>query len=241
MRATSIIYRRELATYLRSPIGWVIAAAALLLQGVLFKALTRGKPMLSADLLRMYFMTASIVTGVAAIILAIRLVSEERQNGSIVLLNTSPVSDTSIIAGKFLAALTFLAGILALSLYMPLLIQSDGKISNAQILVGYVGLFLFGAAYLAIGLFASALTRYQLVAAVIGAALGGVMVTFYFLASSLEPPFSTVVASLDAWWGHFDRGFMVGVLTLENVVYYLALTYFFLLLAVKTMEAKRWQ
>lgn len=241
MRATSIIFRRELATYVRSPVGWIIAAAALLIEGILFQAWGLSKTMLSADVLRQFFYTMSGVTMIVSIILSIRLVAEERQSHSIVLLNTSPISDVSIILGKYLAALVFLAGILALSVYMPLLIQVNGKISTAQILVGYLGLFLLGSAYLAIGLFASALTRYQVVAGVVGAGFGVVMVMFYQLAKKLDAPFSTVLSQLDAWWGHFDRGFMVGVLTLENVVYYLALTYFFLLLAVKTMEAKRWQ
>jgi ABC-2 type transport system permease protein len=241
MRATSIIFRRELGTYLRSPIGWIIVAAALLAEGILFQVYGLSKPMLSADLLRQFFMTMSIVTGFAAIILSIRLIAEERQNQSIVLLNTAPVTDVQIVLGKFFAALTFLAGILALSVYMPLLVQAGGKITTAQILVGYLGLLLFGAAYLAIGMFASALTRHQLVAAVVGTLLGVVMVLLYLLAKKLAPPFNTVLSQLDAWWGHFDRGFMVGVLTLSNVVFYLALTYFFLLLAVKTMEAKRWQ
>jgi ABC-2 type transport system permease protein len=242
MRAISIIYRREIATYLRSAAGWLIAAAALLIEGVLFEAFGLSKTgALSADVLRQFFYTMSGVTMITSIILSIRLVAEERQSHSIVLLNTSPISDTSIILGKFLAALTFRAGILALSFYMPLLIQVNGKISNAQILVGYIGLLLLGAADLAIGLFASALTRYQLIAGVLGAAFGTIMVMFFPLAKRLDPPFSTVIGQLDAWWGHFERGFMVGVLSLDNVVYYLALTYFFLLLAVKTMEAKRWQ
>ena len=240
MPATSIIFRRELASYVRSPVGWIIAAAALLVEGILFQAQGLSRAMLSADVLRMFFFTMSGVTMITAIILSIRLVAEERQSHSIVLLNTSPVSDVSIVIGKFLAALVFLAGILALSIYMPLLIQVNGKISTSQIIVGYLGLFLLGAAYLAIGLFASALTRHQLVAGVVAAGIGVAMVMFYPLAKKLDPPFSTVIGQLDAWWGHFDRGFMVGFLTLENVVYYLALTYFFLLLAVKTMEAKRW-
>jgi ABC-2 type transport system permease protein len=238
---TSIIFRRELAAYLRSPVGWLIAAAALLVQGILFQSRGLSKPMLSADILREFFMLMSGVTMITSVILSIRLVAEERSSHSIVLLNTSPVSDLSIVMGKFLAALVFLAGILALSIYMPLLIKVNGKISTAQILVGYLGLFLLGASYLAIGLFASALTRSQLVAGVVAAAIGVAMVTLYPLAKKLDAPFSTVLGSLDSWWGHFDLGFMVGVLTLENVVYYLALTYFFLLLAVKTMEAKRWQ
>lgn len=241
MRATSVIFRRELGTYLRSPIGWIIAAAALLIEGLLFQAFALSKTMLSAEVLRWFFWTMSGVTMGVAIVLSIRLVAEERQNNSIVLLNTSPVSDLAIVIGKYLAALVFLTAILALSCYMPILVKLNGKISTAQILVGYVGLFLIGAAFLAIGLFASALTRYQLVAAVIGLGISMAMVVFYPLSKKLDAPFDTAVGQLDAWWGHFDRGFMVGVLTLENVVYYLALTYFFLLLAVKTLEAKRWQ
>ena len=49
------------------------------------------------------------------------------------------------------------------------------------------------------------------------------------------------MSQADIWWGHYQSGFMVGVLNLQDVVFYLAMTYFFLLLAVKTLEAKRWQ
>ncbi len=241
MAATSIIYKRELATYVRSPIGWVIAASALLVQGILFQAYALPGEKLSADVLRQFFWTMSGVTMIVSIILAIRLIAEERQTHSIVLLNTSPVSDAQIVIGKFLAAATFLAVILALSLYMPLMIKVNGKITGAQIFVGYLGLWLLGASYLAIGLFASALTRHQLVAGVLGAMFGVVMTLLYPLAKKLDEPFKGVLSQMDTWWGHYQGGFMVGVLTLENVVYYLALTYFFLLLTVKTMEAKRWQ
>ena len=70
--ATSIVFRRELGTYLRSPIGWIIAAAALLIEGLLFQAFALSKPMLSADVLRWYFWTMSGVTMGVAIVLSIR-------------------------------------------------------------------------------------------------------------------------------------------------------------------------
>jgi ABC-2 type transport system permease protein len=158
-----------------------------------------------------------------------------------VLLNTSPVRDIEIVLGKFLAAFVFLSGITLLSLYMPLLIQVNGKITTSQILVGYVGLFLIGSASLAIGIFASALARHQLVAAAVGASLAGIMYLLYELAKKLPPPVSTVFQELGLWHVHFAGSFMQGVLSLKDIVYYLAVTYFFLLLAVKTMEAKRWQ
>jgi ABC-2 type transport system permease protein len=191
--------------------------------------------------LQRFFQFMSGTTVIAGIALSIRLVAEERQNGTLVLLNTSPVRDIEIVLGKFLAAFVFLSGIVLLSLYMPLLIQVHGKISTSQIVVGYIGLFLIGAASLAVGLFASSLVRHQLVAAALGASLAGILYLLYELAKKLPAPLSTVIQDLGLWHVHFAGSFMQGVFSLKDAVYYLAVTYFFLLLATKTMEAKRWQ
>lgn len=241
MRATSIIYRRELGHYFRSPIGWVIAAATLLVIGILFQAFAMQDNQYSAVVLENYFRWASGIPLFAGILLSFRLVSEERQNHSMTLLKTSPVRDAEIVAGKFLAALTFLSLVLVISIYMPILIKHAGKITWTQIFVGYLGLFLLGAATLAIGIFASALTRHQIVAALLGALFATVLVLLFPLAKRLDPPVRDVVQDLDMWWVHFQAGFGRGILNLKDVIYYLAVTYFFLLVATKTLEAKRWQ
>src|SRR5215212_4463879 len=145
MRATSIIFKRELQSYLRSPLAWVIACVLLLAQGIFFQAWALRGEQFSAVVLERFFFISSFVVGTASIILSFRLIGEERQNNSMVLLNTSPVRDTQIVLGKFFAALTFLTIMILLSLYMPILIKVNGKISGAQIVVGYLGLFLFGA------------------------------------------------------------------------------------------------
>jgi ABC-2 type transport system permease protein len=241
MRAISIIFRRELGAYLRSPIGWVVAAAFLLLDGALFQAYALGKQALSADVLAQFFMFTGICTGIAAVILSFRLVAEERVNHSMVLLNTSPIRDWEIIVGKYLASLVFLIGMLALSVYMPLLIKVNGKVTGAQIFVGYLGLVLFGSTCLAIGLFASALARHYLVAALAAALFVGLLCLLYQLALRVDPPLQGALSQLDLWWTHFQLGsFMRGVFNLKDLVFYMAMTYFFLLLSVKTLEAKRW-
>jgi ABC-2 type transport system permease protein len=241
MRATNIIYRRELSRYLRSPVGWIIAAVALLVSGILFEALALTGERLSADVLSQFFWGTSGVVITVGILLSFRLLAEERQNHTMVLLNTSPVRDAEIVVGKFLAAATFLAVILALSIYMPLLIKVNGKITWTQVFVGYLGLWLLGCTVLAIGVFASALTRQQIVAAVICAVIAIVMLLLYPLSKKLGSPVDGVLAELDLWWIHFQNGFMKSILNLKDVVYYVAVTYFFLLLAVKTLETKRWQ
>ena len=238
--ATITIFRRELGAYVRSPIGWIVASVTLALQGVLFQVFA-ARNTLAGDMLSNFFMWSSIVVVVAAVILSIRLISDERQSGALILLSTSPVREVEIIVGKFLAALAFLGLILLLSLYIPLLIKAEGKITPGQIAVSYLGLFLLGGASLAIGLFASSVARQPLVAAVLGAAITGLMAVFYQLSRLLDAPMKTVFAELDIWWIHFQAGFMRGVFDLKDLVYYLAVTYFFLLLSVKTMEAKRWQ
>jgi ABC-2 type transport system permease protein len=115
-----------------------------------------------------------------------------------------------------------------------------GKVSMEQIMVGYAGLLLMGSAVLAIGIFASSLTRHQLVAAAIALALVFLMSNIWPLAKQLDPPLSTTLSDLDLWWIRFRGGFEKGILNLKDVIYYVAVTYFFLLLATKTMEAKRW-
>jgi len=241
MRATSIIYRRELGAYLRSPYGWVIASLVLLIVGLLFQGYAMSGEMLSAYVLERYFYVASGIPLFGGVLLSFRLLSEERQNHSMVLLNTSPVRDSEIVIGKFLAALTFLAIMLALSVYLPILIKVNGKITWSQVMVGYVGMTLVGAATLAIGLFASAMTRQQLIAAVVAAAMVLVMCFIHLLANKVDPPLKEVIEQVDLWGMHYQYGFMKGVLNLKDVVYYLAATYFFLLLSIKTLEAKRWQ
>jgi ABC-2 type transport system permease protein len=241
MRAIRIIFRRELGTYLRSPFGWAIAAILLLLFGLLFQGYALSGEMLSAVVLERFFYVASGIPLVGGVLLSFRLLSEERQNHSMVLLNTSPVRDSDIVLGKFLAALAFLTIVLVLSVYMPILIKVNNKITSAQVIVGYVGLFLIGATTLAIGLFASSLTRQQLIAAVVAAALIVVLCFIHLLASKVDPPLKDVIEQLDLWWVHYQYGFMKGILNLKDVVYYVATTYFFLLLSVKTLEAKRWQ
>jgi len=189
-------------------------------------------------LARFFYTTSGLVT-IAAVALSIRLVAEERQSGTLVLLTTAPVRDWQIVAGKFLSAFVFLCGITLLSFYMPLLVLVNGRISWAQVGVGYLGLFLLGGAVLSIGLFASALTRSQLVAAVVASAVTGTMFLFWQLSQVLPPPFHGVFAGLAIHSRHF-QDFQWGILHLRDVVYYLALTYFFLLLSTKVMEARRW-
>ncbi len=240
MRNTLLVAEREIGAYARSLLGWAIAAAALLVEGIYFSAFGLTGTRMSADVLREFFNGASGVTMIVAVLMSIPLLAGERESGTLVLLNTAPIKDVEIVAGKYLAAFVMISVVTLLSLYMPLLIFVNGKVSLGHIAVGYAGIMSLGSAALAIGIFASALSRSQVMAAILGGLLLAVMVTLWLLAKVADPP---VAGFLSALALHHQRQFpfMTGVLKLENVVYYVAVTYFFLLAAVKTLEARRWR
>jgi ABC-2 type transport system permease protein len=241
MNGTLLIARRELRAYLASFLGFVAIAATILGEGLYFNALGLGTgPRLSADVLREFFNAATGGTMLLAIVLSMRLLAGEREAGTLVLLNTAPIKDSEIVAGKFLAALGLLFAKLVLTLHMPLLIFVNGKVSVGHILVGYLGVLLLGAAALAIGMFGSALARTQVVAVVVGGLILAVFVLLWMVARVTDPPLNTFISAL-AIHHERQRPFMTGVLRLENVVYYVGIAYFFLLAATKTLEARRWR
>lgn len=241
MSGTLLIAGRELRAYLRSPFGYVVMAAMLLIDGILFEGLALGgTPKLSAEVLQSFFNYTSGTTMIASILLSMRLLAEERQTGTFVLLNTAPVEDSAIVAGKFISAFAFVALLTGMTVYLPLLILVNGKISLGHIAVGYLGLLLLGAASVAIGLFGSALAKSQILAGVIGAGVLGTLILLWAVAAVTDPPLKEFLAFLAIHNLH-QYAFMRGLLRLEDVVFYLAVTYFFLLAATKTLEARRWR
>jgi len=240
MRNVLTIARRELMAYLQSPVGYVIVAVLLLIDGLLFNAFALGAGAhLSTNVLQQFFHFSSGVAVIAAILLSMRLFAEERQIGTMVLLRTAPVSEWEIVAGKFLSVLVFLGGMIALTVYMPLLIMVNGKVTIGHILIGYLGVLLIGTSAIAIGIFASALTRSQVLAAIVAGAIFVSLLICWLLARVTEPPLSSVFEHLAIHNLNF-RPFKEGVLHLRHVVYYLSVTYLFLLLSVRALAARRW-
>lgn len=237
---TLMLLRRELFATFRSPLGAVVMAGALLAEGIFFYYSALTEKLLSAEVLERFFYDASGVTMIAAVVLGMRLLAEERQTGTMTLLNTAPIRDHEIVLGKFLAAFLVILLTTVLSLYMPLLIFVHGKVSVGHILVGTLGLLLLGAATTSIGLFASALSRSQVVAALLGAVMTGGLLLFWILAKAVDPPLNELFGALALHHENF-RPFMAGTLNLGSTAYYLAVTYFFLLAATKTLEARRWR
>lgn len=235
------IMRRELGHYLRSPWGYVIIAAVLVLDGLLFNAWAIGDGQRrSSEVLEIFFYCASGTTITGSIFIAMRLIAEERQTGTMTLLTTSPLREYEIVLGKFGAAMAFLAVMTLLTAYMPALVMINGKVSLGHIAAGYLGVLLVGGASLALGLLCSAFAPNQLVAAILGAAVAVTFVLLWLLSRIASPPIDTLIAYLSLHDKHF-RPFMRGIISVQDVVFYISLTYVALLMATRVIEARRWR
>jgi ABC-2 type transport system permease protein len=236
-----LIVRRELGAYLRSMTGYIIVAAVLVIDGILFNAFALGGPdKRSADALRLFFYFSSGTTMIASVFISMRLLAEERQTGTLVLLASSPVRDREIVLGKFLSALIFLALLTLATVFMPMLLMVNGKVSLGHLAAGYLGLLLLGSATLAIGTFGSALARTQVLAAILTGCLVVAMLVLWMLAAITDRPLNEVFHALALYQRH-QPPFQAGVIHLRGVVYYVAVTYFALFAATRVLEARRWR
>jgi len=241
VRKTWQIALRELAGYFNTWMGYVIIAAALIIDGLLFNAFAlQGSAKVSADVLEGFFYFASGISMVAGIFLAMRLMAEEKQNGTIVLLYSSPVSERQIIYGKFLSAFLFSMILHAISVYMPALIMVHGKISLGHVAAGYTCLALLGATTIAMTLFASTLAPNQLIAAVGGAFIVVLFLTLWMVAKVVDQPFKDVFAWLAIHNDHFTP-FGSGIVNLKDLVFYFGLIIFFLESATVALIGRRCQ
>lgn len=241
MRNVYFIMMRELAAFFKSPTGYVIIAAALMIDGLLFNAWAVGAGQrTSSEVLDVFFYCTSGTTLLASIFISMRLIAEERQTGTLILLMTSPVRDWQLILGKYAAALATLGIMTLLTAYMPALIMIHGKVSLGHILAGYLGLMLIGGAALSLGLCCSAIAPNQLVAAVLTAAVVAIFVLLWLLSRIANPPLETLLAYLSLHDKHF-RPFMRGIISLQDIVFYISLSYVALASATRVLEARRWR
>lgn len=234
------IYKRELAGYFKSMVGYVFMFFVFLIVGIYFNAynLSYGYPSLNVTLNSITFVFLIVVP-----ILTMRVLSEERRQKTDQLLLTAPVSIEKIVCGKFFALVTvYMIPMLVICLY-PLIMHQFGSISFSQNYTAILGFFLLGAANIAIGLFISSLTENQIVAAV----LTFVVMFLCYIMSGIESllPSSlsggVIMAILEAINidSHF-QAFIDGTFDLTAVLYFISVMFIFMFLTVQSMKKRRW-
>ncbi|HWP92521.1 MAG TPA: ABC transporter permease [Thermodesulfobacteriota bacterium] len=250
MKVLFTILKRELKSYFSSPVAYIILVVFLVLSGVFFFLylqsfissqfdprfqLFKEKLNLNEFVVRPYLGTVSVVLLLMIPVISMRLIAEEKKNYTSELLFTSPIRVVQIVLSKFLAALTLFLIMLLLSAIHLLILAIYGNPDLGPVLSGYLGLFLLGASFLSIGLFASSLTENQIVAAVISF---GILLVFWILGASSDAD-SSVLGYLSII-NHFDN-FTKGVIEVKDVVYYLSFSLFGLFLTQVTLDSERWR
>jgi ABC-2 type transport system permease protein len=241
MRGMLLVARRDLAAYLNNYWGYAVIAAVLLIDGLLFNAFALGdSPKYSSKVIEEFFYFSFGTTIIASVLLTMRLFAEERQTGTIVLIDSSPLSDWQLVGGKYVSAMVVLGGMVLLTIYMPALVFVNGKVSYGHIVAGYTGLLLVAGATAAIGTFASTISRSQLVAGFISVALVVFLLVTWLLAKVADPPLKDILSYLSFFDRHY-RGFMRGQINTEDVIYYVSIVFVFLMLSSRFLAARRWR
>lgn len=232
------VTQRELASCFYSPIAYVTGFLFLLATGLYFIMVTLS-PGAEASL-RPLFEVMSVVLVFVLPLLTMRTVSEELSSGTIETLMTAPVTETEVIVGKFLGVLLFYIATLATTVLYLGLIARFSNPETGLVLFGYLGMVLLGALYIAVGIFTSACTRHQLLSAVMAAAI---LASMSILADEIGPFLPDVWQKLLTHINvleHFED-FAKGVFDTSSLVYFVSGTAFFLFLAAKTLESRRWR
>jgi ABC-2 type transport system permease protein len=162
MRGITLIFSKELSTYLSSPMAYIVSAIFIALSGASFTTYLAQTSYTDTSI-RGFLEAAQLLIMLFSVLLTMRLISEEKKLGTWELLLTAPVREYEIVLGKFFSSLFVLAGMLILTLYFPILLMIFGDPDTGPILTSYLGLILLGSASLAIGIFTSSLTANQIV------------------------------------------------------------------------------
>jgi ABC-2 type transport system permease protein len=248
------IWQRELRAYFVSPIAYVVLTVFLFLCGIFFYSMLNyavqasmmqgqmgaSQPMdVPGMVSRSFFGTTSVVLLFMIPMLTMGLFAEEKRRGTIELLLTTPVGNFQAMMGKYLASLTFLVIMLAGSglTISSLFIYGDPEWK--PILSGYLGLLLYGAALLSVGLFISTLTGNQIVAVVL--TFGVILVLWLVDAfSGSAIGVTRDVLSYLSVIGHLDD-FIKGVIDTSHIIFYVTFAFVGLFLTYRSLESMRWK
>ena len=255
MRSIYAVFKREVKAYFTLPIAYVMMGGLLFIVGWLYYLSFRWflgvsfeamrNPMMASDLdMSSMVVGATISTiGVVSVftlpLLTMRLWAVEKRSGTVELLLTFPLRDSSIVLGKFFAGLAVYVALLLLSVLYPLLAGLYAHLDPGPILAGYLGTFLLGATLFAFGFLCSTWTENQIVACAI--AWAGFL--FFWLighaADFAGSDLSKILTQLS--FAKHHENFAKGIIETQDVVYFVLFTGFCLFLTLRSIESTRWR
>jgi len=248
------ILKRELYVYFSSPIAYVVVTIFLLLSGYFFYSAFVYFSMVSMQAMRMpgvgginvtemvllpTFGNMSMIMLLMMPLLTMRLFAEEKKAGTLELMLSYPVRETELLFGKFTACIVVFFIMLVPTFLYPLFLWFYADPDIGQILTGYLGLLLMGAAFIALGIMVSSATENQIVAAAISF---GAILMFWLIgwSETFVGPVLGKVLSHISLLEHFET-FSRGVIDTRDIIYYINFNILFLFMTMRSLESKRWR
>jgi len=248
------IARRELYSYFVSPVAWVLLTIFAFLSGLFSYIISasfvrfslegqmsgQGGPMnLNEQVIAPLFSNIAVVGLFLIPLISMRLFAEEKRQGTIELLVTSPVHDVEIVLGKWLSAVIMYAALLVVLLLDFSFLFIYGSPDWKPVATGLLGILLQGACLLALGTFISTTTRNQIVAGAVGFALALVLWILNWTTSFGNSDTVQVLNYLSIV-SHMDS-FSRGVIDTKDLIYYLSMIFLGLFLTTRSLESLRWR
>ncbi len=241
------VFNRELRAYFYSPMAYVILTFFLIVNGWVFSLIVShlNDPRAGglATPLKFFFGETIFFWLVLLFItpvLTMRLISEELRSGSIEALMTAPVSEAQVVLGKYFAALGFYIFLWLPTLAYVVIVGRSSEVDWGPIISGYIGIVGIGAVFIAAGIFASATTKSQIVAALISFAILILLWAIAFIDSLVtNETVKNILAYIDLMTHMSEFG--KGVVDTRRLVYYVTTSALFLFLTSRSLEAKKWR
>ncbi len=262
MIKTIAIYKKELKSFFYSPMAYVVIGLFTALTGYFFYSILswfveqsfiatmqaqqyaqygQRPPKFNVNLqvIRGYFGTLAFLALIILPLITMRLFSEEKKQGTIELLYTTPVSSLQIVLGKFFAGLSFYFVLLIPTILFQSLLFAYGNPEFLPVLSGYIGLMFIGSAFISVGLFISTLTENQIIAAIGGFALSLFLWVIGFGVNIAGPTLAPLFEYISIL-NHFED-FAQGVIDSSHIAYYLLFSFLGIYLSLKSIESNKWR
>ena len=240
MNKIGLIAWRELRGYFATWMAYALLSGWLLIAGIFFAAILLQAAQLSSNFsLQPFFSNMLVMLLFIAPILTMRLIVEERNQATLELLHTSPITEWQVALGKFFGAWSFVALMLLLTAHVPLFSLRYGSIDSGPLWGGYLLLLCAGAAFVAFGLFCSSVTTSQVVAGFL--TFGGLIFSWMLSIPGQQADASDFMSFISQFsvLSHFQL-MLQGAVDTKDLIFFTSVTVFFLYLTVRSLESRKW-
>lgn len=231
------IFRRELKAYFTSPIAYIFIAVFYIYTGTFFVSYNLGYGTTDMSVV---FSNAFIIMMILLPLLTMRLFTEEKRQRTDQCLLTAPVNLFSIVIGKFLAAVCiFICAMAVYVLYVITLLALAGNVAWPTIIGNFIALLLLGSSFIAIGIFVSAMTENQVVAAIVSFIIIMLFYLIDMLAGNVQIEWlRNIMSALGFYTRYYE--FSTGIFNFTSLLFFLSAIFIFNFLTVRVLEKRRW-